>query len=79
MDPLLRFSGVFKKYKGPEQFSQEKSVLLPISIAMGVLLSGLLAIILLESGAHAIYGPGTNIPHAAGEILRLVRRHRKAA
>jgi methylmalonyl-CoA mutase len=34
---------------------------------------------LLGAGAHAIYGPGTNIPHAASEILRLVKRHRKAA
>ncbi|MCP4329206.1 MAG: methylmalonyl-CoA mutase [Alphaproteobacteria bacterium] len=34
---------------------------------------------LLDSGAHAIYGPGTNIPHAASEILSLIERHRKAA
>jgi len=34
---------------------------------------------LLGAGAHAIYGPGTNIPHAAGEIIGLIKRHRKAA
>ncbi len=34
---------------------------------------------LLGAGAHAIYGPGTNIPHAAGEIIQLIKRHRKAA
>ena len=34
---------------------------------------------LLEAGVHAIYGPGTNIPHAAGEILGLIKRHRQAA
>jgi len=34
---------------------------------------------LLAKGVSAIYGPGTNIPAAAGEILSLIRRHRKAA
>ncbi len=34
---------------------------------------------LLAKGVSAIYGPGTNIPSAAGEILSLIRRHRKAA
>ncbi|MGQ0664465.1 MAG: methylmalonyl-CoA mutase [Pseudomonadota bacterium] len=34
---------------------------------------------LLAQGVAAIYGPGTNIPHAAGEILGLIRRRRKAA
>ena len=34
---------------------------------------------LLEKGVAAIYGPGTNIPHAASEILGLIRRRRKAA
>ena len=29
---------------------------------------------LLEAGVAAIYGPGTNIPHAAAEILELLRR-----
>ncbi|MFQ5775903.1 MAG: methylmalonyl-CoA mutase [Kiloniellaceae bacterium] len=34
---------------------------------------------LLRAGASAIYGPGTNIPHAAHEILRIVRQRRAAA
>ena len=34
---------------------------------------------LLQQGVAAIYGPGTNIPHAAAEILGLIRRRRKAA
>jgi len=34
---------------------------------------------LMNSGVSAIYGPGTNIPHAAHEILGIVRRHRAAA
>jgi methylmalonyl-CoA mutase len=34
---------------------------------------------LLAKGVSAIYGPGTNIPLAASEILSLIRRHRKAA
>ena len=34
---------------------------------------------LMKSGVHAIYGPGTNIPQAASEVLQLIRRHRKAA
>jgi methylmalonyl-CoA mutase len=34
---------------------------------------------LLSAGVAAIYGPGTNIPHAASEILGLIRRRRKAA
>jgi methylmalonyl-CoA mutase len=34
---------------------------------------------LLKAGVAAIYGPGTNIPHAASEILGLIRRRRKAA
>jgi methylmalonyl-CoA mutase len=33
----------------------------------------------MAQGVAAIYGPGTNIPHAASEILRLLRRQRKAA
>jgi methylmalonyl-CoA mutase len=28
---------------------------------------------LMESGVSAVYGPGTNIPHAAAEILQLLR------
>ena len=28
---------------------------------------------LLESGVSAVYGPGTNIPKAAAEILQLLR------
>ncbi|MFQ5953729.1 MAG: methylmalonyl-CoA mutase [Kiloniellales bacterium] len=32
-----------------------------------------------KAGVAAIYGPGTNIPHAAGEILHLIRRRKKAA
>jgi methylmalonyl-CoA mutase len=35
--------------------------------------------LLRRSGVAAIYGPGTNIPLAAAEILRLIRRRRKAA
>ena len=34
---------------------------------------------LKAAGVHAIFGPGTHIPQAAGEILRLIIRHRKAA
>ncbi|MBU0888971.1 MAG: methylmalonyl-CoA mutase [Alphaproteobacteria bacterium] len=34
---------------------------------------------LTAHGVSAIYGPGTNIPHAAAEILTLIRRRRKAA
>jgi methylmalonyl-CoA mutase len=34
---------------------------------------------LIAAGAAAIYGPGTNIPHAAAEILGLIRRRRRAA
>ncbi|HAA91554.1 MAG TPA: methylmalonyl-CoA mutase, partial [Rhodospirillaceae bacterium] len=34
---------------------------------------------LQEAGAAAIYGPGTNIPVAASEILQLVKRRRLAA
>jgi methylmalonyl-CoA mutase len=30
-------------------------------------------------GVSAIYGPGTNIPNAAREIIQLVRRRRAAA
>ena len=34
---------------------------------------------LLAAGASAIYGPGTNIPEAAGEILRLIEQRRAEA
>jgi methylmalonyl-CoA mutase len=34
---------------------------------------------LMEAGVAAIYGPGTNIPSAAAEILGLIRRSRPAA
>jgi methylmalonyl-CoA mutase len=34
---------------------------------------------LTQAGVAAIYGPGTNIPIAASEVLKLIRRHRKAA
>jgi methylmalonyl-CoA mutase len=34
---------------------------------------------LTKAGVAAIYGPGTNIPQAAGEILRLIRRRRSKA
>ncbi|MBO0735704.1 MAG: methylmalonyl-CoA mutase [Alphaproteobacteria bacterium] len=34
---------------------------------------------LKEAGVSAIYGPGTNIPQAAREILSLIRKHRLAA
>jgi methylmalonyl-CoA mutase len=34
---------------------------------------------LLKAGVSAIYGPGSNIPHAASEILGLVKQRRKAA
>ncbi len=34
---------------------------------------------LMKAGVAAIYGPGTNIPHAASEIMGLIRRRRKAA
>jgi methylmalonyl-CoA mutase len=34
---------------------------------------------LRAAGVAAIYGPGTNIPHAAHEILEIVQRRRRAA
>jgi methylmalonyl-CoA mutase len=34
---------------------------------------------LKEAGVSAVYGPGTNIPAAATEILSLIRQHRLAA
>ena len=34
---------------------------------------------LKAAGVAAIYGPGTNIPEAAREVLGLVRKVRKAA
>ena len=34
---------------------------------------------LLNAGISAIYGPGTNIPHAAHDILGLIQRRRAAA
>ncbi len=34
---------------------------------------------LSAAGVAAIYGPGTNIPLAAGEVLRLIRNRRKTA
>jgi methylmalonyl-CoA mutase len=34
---------------------------------------------LMQCGVAAIYGPGTNIPVAASEVVNLIRRHRKAA
>ena len=34
---------------------------------------------LMAAGVAAIYGPGTNIPVAASEVIKLIRRHRKAA
>ncbi len=34
---------------------------------------------LLSQGVAAIYGPGTNIPRAAGDVLRLILRRKKAA
>ena len=34
---------------------------------------------LMTAGVSAIYGPGSNIPHAASEILGIVKQRRKAA
>ncbi|HEY9538036.1 MAG TPA: methylmalonyl-CoA mutase [Kiloniellaceae bacterium] len=34
---------------------------------------------LMKAGVSAIYGPGSNIPHAASEILGIVKQRRKAA
>ncbi|MEJ2122716.1 MAG: cobalamin-dependent protein, partial [Alphaproteobacteria bacterium] len=34
---------------------------------------------LKQAGVAAIYGPGTNIVEAAGEVIGLIRRQRKAA
>jgi methylmalonyl-CoA mutase len=34
---------------------------------------------LLAAGVSAVYGPGTNIPVAAGEVLKLIRQRRLAA
>jgi methylmalonyl-CoA mutase len=33
----------------------------------------------MDAGVAAIYGPGTNIPSAAAEILGLIRNPRRAA
>jgi methylmalonyl-CoA mutase len=35
--------------------------------------------VLYDAGVAAIYGPGTNIPKAAAEVLELIRKKRKAA
>ena len=35
--------------------------------------------VLTAAGVAAVYGPGTNIPLAASEILGLIRRRRRAA
>jgi methylmalonyl-CoA mutase len=32
-----------------------------------------------KAGVAAIYGPGTNIPEAANEVIAMIRRRRKAA
>ena len=32
-----------------------------------------------DSGVAAVFGPGTNIPVAAGEVLSLIRQRRLAA
>jgi len=34
---------------------------------------------LKQAGVSAIYGPGTNIPEAAAEVLSLIQKHRLAA
>jgi methylmalonyl-CoA mutase len=34
---------------------------------------------LIKGGVSAIYGPGSNIPAAASEILRLIETRRAAA
>ncbi len=34
---------------------------------------------LIKAGVAAVYGPGTNIPVAASEVIKLIRRQRKAA
>jgi len=34
---------------------------------------------LMRAGVSAVYGPGTNIPLAAGEILKLIAKRRLAA
>src|SRR5205823_9936416 len=34
---------------------------------------------LKQAGVSAVYGPGTNIPHAAAEIVSLIRKQRLAA
>ena len=34
---------------------------------------------LTKAGASAVFGPGTNIPKAAAEVLRLIRERRRAA
>ena len=34
---------------------------------------------LLAAGVSAVYGPGTNIPVAAGEVLKLIKQRRNAA
>jgi methylmalonyl-CoA mutase len=34
---------------------------------------------LKQAGVSAVYGPGTNIPKAAAEILSLIQKHRLAA
>ena len=48
------------------------AAVIPLSMLMTV--SGM-----LQAGVSAIYGPGSNIPHAAHEILQIIQRHRAAA
>jgi len=60
--------------------------LVPALIAAGDMLVVVVGVIppedyafLKQAGVNAIYGPGTNIPQAAAEILSLIQRQRPAA
>jgi len=33
---------------------------------------------LTDAGVAAVFGPGTNIPEAAGDVLELIRKHQTA-
>ena len=62
---------------------QRRPDLMPsVGIAVGAMLWGLFWVpvrAIEQAGVGAIYGPGTNIPAAAREVLRLIERGRLAA
>ena len=50
-----------------------------IIVVVGGIVPSRDAELLSAAGVAAVYGPGTNIPLAAAEILGLIRERRKAA